>query len=74
MICYGDVKFNIKQEFDLKLLILDKKELNCESENEIGMGDMGCMEEQYFCLNNNKYDYINSDDIMYRCDDIILLM
>lgn len=45
MICYGDVKFNIKQEFDLKLLILDIKELNCESENEIGMGDMGCMEE-----------------------------
>lgn len=45
MICYGDVKFNIKQEFDLKLLILDKKELNCESDNEMGMGDMDCMEE-----------------------------
>lgn len=70
---HGDVKLNTKQESDSKLLTSDKKESNCESENETGMGDTGCTEEQHPCLNNNKYDHTNSDDITHRCDDIILL-
>lgn len=70
---HGDVKLITKQESDSKLLTSDKKESNCESENETGMGDTGCTEEQHPCLNNNKYDHTNSDDITHRCDDIILL-
>lgn len=74
----GDVKLNTKQEPNSKLLTSDKKESNCESDNETGMGNTDCTEEQHPCLNNNKsvsrkYDHTNSDDTTHRRDDIILL-
>lgn len=69
----GDIKLNTKQESDSKFLNSNKKESNCESDNETGMVDTDCTEEQHPCLNNNKYDSTNSDDATHRRDDIILL-